>query len=234
VTTPTPPLVDPLRAPEPGDALTAYVHLYRGEMHRMTMWRQRLDITSNWAIILTTALTTFTLGAQDVPHYTLLLGLGIIAISILIEARRYRHLHHSKWRLFLLESGLFAQLLDPAGQPPEPQWRELLAEDLRQAVFSLSWFSAIRARLRRNYLMLVYFVTAVWIVKLVIHPAPSHGPDELFQHLWVGNIIPPWFVATTAVLFIVVSTMLAVSCPTTEELDDWGGRARGAPPPSCS
>jgi len=229
-----PPDFDPLPDAAPTDRLTAFVHLYRGEMHRMTMWRQRLDITSNWAIILTTGLTTFTLGAQEVPHYTLLLGLAIIAISILIEARRYRHLHHSKWRLYLLESGLFAQLLDPAGQPPTLDWRDQLSEDLRRAEFGLSWFTAIRARLRRNYLMLVYFVTAVWIVKLVIHPEPSHGPEELFQHLWVGHIIPPWFVAATAVLFIVVATMLAVTCPTTEELDDWGGRARGAPPPACS
>ena len=41
---------------------TAVVHLYRGEMQRMTVWRQRLDVTSNWAILLTVGLTTFTLG----------------------------------------------------------------------------------------------------------------------------------------------------------------------------
>ena len=85
-------------------------------MNRLTVWRQRLDVTTNWAIILATALSTFTLGAADVPHYTLLLGLALFSFSLLIEGRRYRHLHHSKWRLYLLESGLFAQLLDPDEQ----------------------------------------------------------------------------------------------------------------------
>ena len=27
---------------------TTISHLYRGEMNRLTVWRQRLDITSNW------------------------------------------------------------------------------------------------------------------------------------------------------------------------------------------
>ncbi len=67
---------------------TAMVHLYRGEMHRLTVWRQRLDVTSNWAILLSVGLTTFTLGSPQVPHYTLLLGLGLVGISIILEGRR--------------------------------------------------------------------------------------------------------------------------------------------------
>jgi hypothetical protein len=70
----------------------AAAHLYRAEMHRMSVWRQRLDVTTNRAVILATALTTFTLGAPEVPHYTLLLGLALVIISILLEGRRYRHL----------------------------------------------------------------------------------------------------------------------------------------------
>jgi uncharacterized membrane protein len=69
----------------------AAAHLYRAEMHRMSVWRQRLDVTTNRAVILATALTTFTLGAPEVPHYTLLLGLALVIISILLEGRRYRH-----------------------------------------------------------------------------------------------------------------------------------------------
>lgn len=77
---------------------TSIAHLYRGEMNRLTVWRQRLDVTTNWAILVATALATFTLGAAEVPHSTLLLGLGLIGTSILIEGRRYRHLHHRSRR----------------------------------------------------------------------------------------------------------------------------------------
>jgi uncharacterized membrane protein len=207
---------------------TAIAHLYRGEMNRLTVWRQRLDVTTNWAIILATALSTFTLGAAEVPHYTLLLGLGLIGISIMIEGRRYRHLHHCKWRLYLLESGFFAPLLRPSRWPAS-DWRRLLAADLRHTHFQISWLLAIRVRLRRNYLLLIYFLTAVWLVKLYIHPSKSDSLATLFSRLHVGNVIPSWFVAVTALAFVVACTALAVTCPPAERLEDWAlhyGRVR--------
>jgi uncharacterized membrane protein len=202
--------------------ITATAHLYRAEISRMLRWRQRLDITSNWAIILATGITTFTLGDSDVPHYTLLLGLGIIFISLLLEARRYRHLHHSKWRLFLLESGFFASVINPGGRKSTvPDWRRLLSADLRHTHFSLSWYKAIRLRLRRNYLLVVYFVTAVWLVKLFIHPHRPRHFAEFFERLTVGGFIPSWLVAVSALIFILGATYLSLSSPPAEVLEDW-------------
>lgn len=198
------------------------VHLYRGEMNRMTVWRERLDVTSNWAILLTVGLTTFTLGSVEVPHYILLLGLALIAISILIEARRYRHLHHSKWRLYLLEVGYFGELL--SSSPEESSrlhWQTTMAEDLRCPRLRISWLAAIRARLRRNYLLLLYFVTGVWVTKLFIHPASPASPAEFYFRLAVGDFIPPWFVAVTAPLFVGAATILALTFPSLEKLEDW-------------
>jgi uncharacterized membrane protein len=185
---------------DPNGFHTAMVHLYRGEMNRLTVWRQRLDVTSNWAILLTVGLTTFTLGSVEVPHYILLLGLALIGISILIEARRYRHLHHSKWRLHLMEVGYFGRLLDPSTDVGF-DWRGHLANDLRRSQLLISWLTATRARLRRNYLLLLYFVTGVWITKLFIHPHSPATVEEFLARLSVGDFIPTWFVAITAVIF---------------------------------
>jgi uncharacterized membrane protein len=202
---------------------TAMAHLYRGEMNRMTVWRQRLDVTSNWAILLTVGLTTFTLGRREVPHYILLLGLALIAISILIESRRYRHLHHSKWRIHLLEIGYFAEFLNPLNEPASDRWYEVLAKDLRRPGLLISWFTATRVRLRRNYLLLLYFVTGVWVTKLFIHPGSPHNAQEFVARLAVGDFIPPWFVAITAPLFIGAATVLAFTCPPLEQLEEWNG-----------
>lgn len=203
---------------------TALAHLYRGEMHRMTVWRQRLDITANWAILLTFGLTTFTLGSPEVPHYTLLLGLALIGISVMLEARRYRHLYNSKYRLYLMEVGYFAEILEPSTESPTDAWRRLLAQDLRRARFAVSWFTAIRIRLRRNYLLLFYFITSVWLVKLFIHPvSPEHWAD-LATRLAVGELIPSWFVGVTALGFVAVATWLAVTSPSAEELESWEPR----------
>lgn len=206
--------------PEPSGFHTAMVHLYRGEMNRMTVWRERLDVTSNWAILLTVGLTTFTLGSVEVPHYILLLGLALIGISILIEARRYRHLHHIKWRLHLLEVGYFGRLLDPSTEPGF-DWCGRLARDFKQPELLISWLTAIRARLRRNYLLLLYFVTGVWITKLFIHPHSPATIEEFLARLSVGDFIPTWFVAITAPAFVVGATVLALTCPSLEKLEDW-------------
>ena len=110
----------------------AMAHLYRAEMNRMTAWRVRLDTTSNWAILLTTGITTFTLGTKTVPHYILLLGLALIGFCLFIEARRYQHLHHSKWRLQMMDRHYFGEALDPDRRPGQQDWRRIMSHDLRQ------------------------------------------------------------------------------------------------------
>lgn len=200
--------------------VTAMTHLYRGEMNRLTVWRQRLDVTTNWAVILTTALSTFTLGTDDVPHYTLLLGLALIAFSITIEGRRYRRLHHTKWRVYLLESGFFAELLHP-GRCATPDWRRLLAADLRHGHFLISWLLAVRVRLRRNYLMLIYFLAGVWLVKLYIHPTGAESAAVMLSRLQIGGIFPSWLVGSAALVFLAAVTALAATCPPSGRLEDW-------------
>ena len=199
---------------------TCMLHFYRGEMNRLTVWRQRLDTTTHWAIILTTGLTTFVLGAREMPHYIMLLGLAFNSIFMLIEGRRYQHLHHSKWRINLLEHNFFAAQLG-ATQPVESSWRAQLVADLQRPHFTIKHWLGVRLRLRRNYLMLFYFTTAVWLTKVFIHPGgPSHV-GEFYERLAVGDLFPSWFVVTTASLFVVVVTLLAVVTPTEEALEDW-------------
>jgi uncharacterized membrane protein len=198
----------------------AMVHFYRGEMQRVTVWRQRLDVTSNWAVLLLVALATFTLGSLEVPHFTLLLGLAILGISVLIEGRRYRHLHHSEWRLYLMERGYLAELLEPSNVW---DWRQRLASDLRRPRLRISWFTAMRVRLRRNYLVLLYFVTATWITKLFIHPGRPDSVQAFVDRFAVGDLIPPWFVMVTAFVFVAGATVLSATCPAAEKTEQWGG-----------
>jgi len=206
---------------------TEIAHLYRGEMNRLTVWRQRLDVTSNWAIVLATGLATFTLGHADVPHYTLLLGLALFSFSLLIEGRRYRHVHHSKWRVYLLEFGFFAEHLQPTESGNAiPNWRRLLAADLRRTHFLISVFTAVRVRLRRNYLLLLLFLTAVWVIKLIIHPARPQSFADFFSRLAIGGLIPPWFVAASSIGFVITAVVLALTCPSQEHIEDWSTHYR--------
>jgi uncharacterized membrane protein len=198
---------------------TAMVHLYRGEMQRMTVWRSRLDTTSNWAILLTTGMTTFVLGTPAIPHYILLLGLALLGICIIIEARRYRHLLHSKWRLYVLEANYYGHQLAPSAGLIDGEWRKHLAEDMAEPRLRHSLFCALRLRLRRNYLLLVYFVSAVWLTKVFVHPQSPASFAAFYSRLAVGELFPSWFVAVTASVFVLGCAILAASCPSEEKMD---------------
>jgi uncharacterized membrane protein len=205
---------------EPEGFHTAMAHLYRGEMQRMTVWRSRLDATSNWAILLTTGITTFTLGSTAIPHYIMLLCLALIGICMVIEARRYRHMLHSKWRLHVLEANYFGQQIRPNEPVPDPDWRRRLADDLRNPTLKTSLPMAFRLRLRRNYLLLVYFISAVWLTKVFLHPIGAKDVYEFHGRLAVGEMIASWIVAVTAALFIVTCTVLAAMSPSEEAMGD--------------
>ena len=200
---------------------TVISHLYRGEMHRMTVWRIRLDTTTHWAILLSTGLVTVALGGASLPHYFMLLGLSLNAIFIVFEGRRYQHLHHSKWRIGLLEHNYFARLLCPKQSCLEETWRLQLARDLQMPHYTMSLLMATRLRLRRNYLVLIYFITAIWITKLFIHPQAPQSLLEFYGRLAVGTLIPSWFVAVTAGIFVLTASILALMTPSEEDLEHW-------------
>jgi uncharacterized membrane protein len=101
------------------------------------------------------------------------------------------------------------------------EWRSTLRADLEHPQLLISWFTAVRARLRRNYILLLYVVTAVWITKLFIHPRSPASAAEFVERLAVGDLVPAWFVAVSAPLFVIGATVLALSCPSAEELEDW-------------
>ena len=207
---------DPVRDTSSFD--TAMAHLYRGEMHRMTTWRQRLDITTNWAMVMALGMTTFALGSERTPPYILLLGLAAVAMCLVIEARRYQSLHHSLWRLRVLEQHYFVGLLRPLS-PPDRAWRDRLAAELATPTPRVGLLNAARFRLRRNYLMLSYFITVAWLTKVFIHPASPRSFDEFYRRLAVGDLIPSWFVTISAGAFVLVSTVLAVTSPSEEEVE---------------
>src|SRR4029078_6860722 len=74
----------------------AIAHLYRGEVYRSTIWRTRLDNTTNWAIVtMGIALSTTFSSPEASPLPLVLVGL-LIAVFLGMEARRYRYFN--VWR----------------------------------------------------------------------------------------------------------------------------------------
>src|ERR1700752_2996717 len=59
---------DPLRKSSPAEFNTAMAHFYRGEVQRSNTWRNRLDTTTNWAVLSAGAMLSFAFSSPSSPH----------------------------------------------------------------------------------------------------------------------------------------------------------------------
>ena len=147
--------------------ITAIVHLYRGELYRATSWRIRLDHTTNWAVLTTAGLLSLSFGSNELhSHVVLLIGMGLISVFWLFEARRYRFADIWYSRVRKIEENFYGPLLrrDPAS--PERHWGLLVAEDMFNPSFKISRLEALRARFIRNYWAIYLVMLMAWIAKL--------------------------------------------------------------------
>ncbi|MFL5302814.1 MAG: DUF2270 domain-containing protein [Anaeromyxobacteraceae bacterium] len=219
-------------APEPpvfprgsGELGTAIAHYYRGELARMTSWRDRLDRTTNWAIAGSAAMLSVALSNADSHHGVLLAGMALVALLLTIESRRYRFFHSYRNRVRLIERNYFAEVFsrrEPADPTP---WMRQLADDLRAPVFSISLVDAMTNRLRRNYAWLFVLLLCAWILKITTRHLQPRGSVEamrptrwLIENASLG-VLPGWFVvAAVAVFYVAIVALLVRSRPDAGEL----------------
>ncbi len=149
----------------PKDQTTALIHLYRGEIARMAVYRTRLDTTTNWAVGTTAAMVSFALGNPQMPHFVFALALALDAIFLWMEARRYRYYELVRYRVRLMEAGFYPQVLGESGG----DWADRLLQSLRRPAPPVNQRQALAVRLRHNYLWLFLVVYAGWVLKLELH-----------------------------------------------------------------
>jgi uncharacterized membrane protein len=145
---------------------SAMAHLYRGEIHRMKLWRERLDRTTNWAVIVLAAVLTWAFSAEGNPHYVLLIGNVAIGLFLVTEARRYRAYDIWRSRVRTIQENVWAPGLDPSVGPRDPEWRRELAYDYCEPTLKITAEEALAHRLRRIYLPLFTVLNAAWLVRV--------------------------------------------------------------------
>lgn len=192
----------------PGEFNTAMVHLYRGEISRANIWRSRLDSTTNWAVVTTAGLLTFSFGSASNSHVIILLGLLMICIFLVIEARRYRYYELWSLRIRLLETDFFAAMLTPPFAPHQ-EWATRLADSLLTPSYPITFVEAIGRRLRRNFIWLFLVLGLAWLVKLQLHPQMATSVNHLVRNADIGPF-PGEFVMIIVVLFFLGLLLLAL------------------------
>ena len=186
---------------------TTMSHFHRAEIARMAGWRDRLDLTSNWAITVVAAMLSVSLSTATAHHGVLLFAMLLVLLLLTIEARRYRFFDVYRARVRQMERHYFGQLFAPRPDPSQ-NWLQMLGDGLRKPQFLISHREAFARRLRRNYLYLYAILLLAWILKIST-PALQAGETRLeFVHSFsdaVGNAslgpLPGWLVVLALALF---------------------------------
>ena len=204
--------------------VNAMSHFYRGELGRIMVWRQRLDITTNWAITSSTAIITISFSTRDVPHIIFFFNLAIVWGMLWIEARRYRFYDAFRARVRMLEAHFLVPMVMENRQMLQGEWKKLVCEDLILPRFKISKLEAVGRRLKRNYVFIFVLIMVAWITKIFLHAgAPIDSITSFYRAMAVGHI-PSWLVAFIflSTFLIVIGLTIYVGKKTTGEISEFG------------
>ncbi|MBB4658230.1 DUF2270 domain-containing protein [Parvularcula dongshanensis] len=179
----------------------ALAHLYRGEIYRSTIWRTRLDATTNWSVVSLGLALTISYASPEASAMPLLLVSALIGVFLYLEARRYRYFNVWRARARWIEIHFYAPLL--RGNPVTGQaWQDRLAQDYERPEHHIQFRRALGRRLRRNYMWIFTVQTMALYGKVF---GPTHD-----QAAWDALALGPLPGQAVAALAGVVYAGLAV------------------------
>ncbi|QDV05522.1 hypothetical protein Poly30_10200 [Planctomycetes bacterium Poly30] len=203
--------------------ISAIVHLYRGELYRANTWRLRIDQTTNWAVLTTAGVLTYSFGEGHPSPWSMIAGLAIVTMFLFIEARRFRFADVWRSRVRMIEENFYGPILRRDPVSPAEQWGTLVAVDLFRPRFKTSAIAALRTRLLRNYLPMYGVLFVAFVLKVGTQPTAVRSWAAVRQRLGGDGMVPWW--ASLAVLgaFAIGCLLLIVFGGRTSsyDLDDW-------------
>ena len=172
------------------NAMTALVHLYRGELGRMTAYRARLDTSTNRAITTSALVTTFALGTSERSHAAFLFLMFLNYFFLHLETKRFQAFETSRYLVQLLERSFYPEVL---GEDVHPNWTERLIKVLRGPGLKVNYRGALGWRLRRNFLWIYLAILLAWLSKLDVAGWADVRQLTFIDQAAVGSV-PGWAV----------------------------------------
>jgi uncharacterized membrane protein len=202
---------------KPGEAnefsaaeIGALAHLYRGEVYRSTIWRTRLDTTTNWSVVTLGVALSITYSSPEASPLPLLLVGILILLFLALEARRYRYFSVWRARSRWLEKHFFVPMLRDGDLHTEEDWATILAADYDHPTYHVTYLASVARRVRGNYLWILLIQTAAYVGKLIVHPTPVPDLETFIRRADVGPLLPGELVLAIGALYILSWVGLAV------------------------
>lgn len=177
-------------------------HYYRAEVYRETNWRSRMDVTTNWVIVVTGIMLSFAFGEPNAPHAIIVLNYLIALFFLYVEARRFRYYTMLRMRTRLMEKQVLSPIFTGDEATISGDWGKKLASSLIHPTVPMSRIESIAWRLRRQYMFLLPVIFIAWISRIFAHP---HSMNTLADALSQANI---WVVPGVVVFGMFVGSLL--------------------------
>ena len=197
-----------MTAPDPSTRKTfssseigAIAHLYRGEVYRSTIWRTRLDTTTNWAVVTLGVALSISFASPDASPIPLVLVGVLIVFFLILEARRYRYFNVWRARARWLETHFYAPMLTEGDLHLEENWQTVLANDYLRPRYHVPLMVAIGRRIRRNYLWILLIQSLAYVGKITVHPEPVETLDTVLTRADAGPV-PGEVIALIGAIYI--------------------------------
>ena len=187
----------------------ALAHLYRGEVYRSTVWRTRLDTTTNWSVVTLGVALSITFSSPNASPLPLLLVGILIMLFLALEARRYRFFNVWRARTRWMEKHFYAPMLSDGDLHTEEGWQRTLANDYLRPDYHITYLTALARRVRSNYLWILLIQTIAYSGKLIVHPTAATTWDSFVTRADIGPF-PGELVLAVGAVYIVVWTGLAI------------------------
>jgi uncharacterized membrane protein len=192
------------------------------------VWRQRLDMTTNWAITSSTAIITIAFSTRDVPHIIFFFNLAIVAVLLWIEARRYRFYDAFRARVRMLEAHFLVPMVMENRELLQGEWKKLVCEDLILPCFKITKLEAIGRRMKRNYMFIFILILIAWLTKDLF---ARQRADQRCRIVLSGAAHRTHPVVVVAMVFVgtfisVISITIYVSKRSSGEISEFGTHAR--------
>lgn len=167
----------------------ALAHLYRGEVYRSTVWRTRLDTTTNWAVVTLGVALSITYSAPGASPLPLVLVGILIMLFLALEARRYRYFSVWRARSRWLERNFYVPMLKDGGDlHTETDWQHVLADDYSSPHYHTDYLTAVARRVRSNYLWILLIQSAAYLGKITVHPFPAQSLAGMINRADIGPV----------------------------------------------
>ncbi|WP_425050177.1 DUF2270 domain-containing protein [Psychromarinibacter sp. S121] len=187
----------------------AIAHLYRAEVYRSTLWRTRLDTTTNWAVVTLGIALSLTFASPNASALPLVLVGVLLLFFLFLEARRYRFFNVWRARCRWMETHFYAPMLNDGDLHLEEDWQKTLAQDYWRPKYHIGLMVAVGRRVRSSYLWLLLIQGLAYAGKLVVHPTPAQSVGQIVERAVVGPI-PGEMMIGLGLVYVGLSTAVAV------------------------